>query len=237
MYDLLKGPVNVYGGAPAKWGDMPVAGKTGTTTDAKDLWFAGLSPYLSGSVWVGYDTPKTVLGGSGTVCANLWGKIMAKAHEGLEVKDLEEPSGIIRIPICKDSGKLPSSLCSSDPRGNRVSEEMFIKGTEPKETCSTHVSTSVNSYNNKIAGPNTPSFLTRNKIFITKKYPNSITQDYPYVLPSSHDNYTENEHIPQPQVPPPVEPSEEDFPDDAPPVNNDENDSILDSLLKPLKPD
>ncbi|GAA0077815.1 PBP1A family penicillin-binding protein [Clostridium sp. CTA-5] len=238
MYDLLKGPVNFYGGAPAKWSDMPVAGKTGTTTDAKDLWFAGLSPYLSGSIWVGYDTPKTVLGGSGTVCANLWGKIMAKAHEGLEVKDLEEPSGIVKVAICKDSGKLPSSLCSADPRGNRVSEELFIKGTEPKETCSTHVSTSINSYNNKIAGPNTPSFLTRNRIFITKKYPNPITQDYPYVLPSSQDSYTGSEQAPQPQAPPPVEPSEEETPDDAPPAaNNNENNSILNSLLKPLKPD
>ena len=36
---------------------------------------------------------------------------MAKAHEGLEVKDITEPNGIIRAEVCKDSGNLPTNLC------------------------------------------------------------------------------------------------------------------------------
>ena len=85
MYDMLKGPVTEYNATGAKWGDMPVAGKTGTTSNSTDLWFAGLSPYLSGSVWIGYDKP-TKLIGSSSGCASLWGKLMAKAHEGLASK-------------------------------------------------------------------------------------------------------------------------------------------------------
>ncbi|AOR23046.1 transglycosylase domain-containing protein [Clostridium taeniosporum] len=234
MYDLLKGPVNFYGGAPAKWSDMPVAGKTGTTTNAKDLWFAGLTPYLSGSVWVGYDNPKTVFGGSGTVCANLWGKIMAKAHKNKEVKDLEEPEGIVHVAVCEDSGKLPSDLCSNDPRGNRIRDELFIEGTEPHETCSTHVIGRINRINNKLAGPNTPALLTQNRVFLNKKYPNPLTKDYMYVLPHSQDDYTDGA---SPELSPPNinEESEVEIPNnngpfeesspEPPPV--DETDSIL----------
>ena len=143
LYDMLKGPVNEYNATGARWGDMPVAGKTGTTSNSTDLWFAGLSPYLSGSVWIGYDKP-TRLVGSSSGCASLWGKLMAKAHEGLEVKDIEEPSGIVKANVCKDSGLLPNLFCSQDIRGNRVYEELFIEGTEPTATCQIHAAPTSN---------------------------------------------------------------------------------------------
>ena len=82
---MLKGPVTDYNATGAKWSDMPVAGKTGTTSNSTDLWFAGLSPYLSGSVWIGYDKPEKLIGSS-SGCASIWGKLMAKAHEGLDSK-------------------------------------------------------------------------------------------------------------------------------------------------------
>lgn len=189
LYDMLKGPVTEYNATGAKWGDMPVAGKTGTTTNSTDLWFAGLSPYLSGSVWVGYDKPKKLIGSS-SGCATIWGKLMAKAHEGLEVKDIEEPSGIVKVNVCKDSGLLPSSLCSQDSRGNRVITELFIEGTEPTTTCDTHVVANVNIFNNKLATPTTPSILTKSGVFIRKEYPNSATADYSRVLPSAYDTTT-----------------------------------------------
>jgi len=62
---------------------MPVSGKTGTTSDSKDLWFSGLTPYLSASVWLGYDYPDSMSANS-NFAAGVWAKIMAKAHEGLE---------------------------------------------------------------------------------------------------------------------------------------------------------
>jgi len=165
---------------------MPVAGKTGTTSNSTDLWFTGLSPYLSASVWVGYDKP-TKLIGSSSGCATIWGKLMAKAHEGLAVKDIEEPSGIVKVNVCKDSGLLPSSLCSQDPRGDRIYNELFIEGTEPTETCETHVVANVNRFSNKLASSGTPSLLTKSVVFIKKDHPNPITEDYSMVLPSSYD--------------------------------------------------
>jgi penicillin-binding protein 1A len=188
---MLKGPVTEYNATGAKWGEMPVAGKTGTTTNSTDLWFAGLSPYLSGSVWIGYDKP-TKLVGSSSGCASLWGKLMAKAHEGLESKDIEEPSGIVKVSVCKDSGLLPSSLCSQDPRGDRIREELFIEGTEPTDPCTTHVVANVNRFSNKLASPVTPSLLTKSAVFIKKDNPNPVTADYFMVLPSTYDLTDEN---------------------------------------------
>lgn len=193
MYDVLKGPIS-YNASAAKWGDMPVAGKTGTTTSSTNLWFSGLTPYLSASVWIGYDNP-TTLYGSSSGCAALWGKLMQKAHENYNVTEIEAPTGLVTANVCKDSGLLPSNLCTSDPRGSRVITEYFIEGTEPTETCKTHVSANVNLLNGKLATPATPSIITRSKVFIAKDNPNPVTADYPYILPSLYDNtvgYDEN---------------------------------------------
>jgi penicillin-binding protein 1A len=186
LYDMLKGPVNEYNATGAKFGDMPVAGKTGTTSDSTDLWFAGLTPYLSCSVWLGYDNP-TKLNGSSSGCAVIWGKLMKEANKNFEVQDIDEPNGIVKTSVCKDSGLLPTSLCNEDPRGDRVYEELFIDGTQPTATCETHVAANVNRFTNKIAGSFTPSILTRSGIFIKKDHPNPVTADYYMVLPSSSD--------------------------------------------------
>jgi penicillin-binding protein 1A len=190
MYDMLKGPVNEYNATGAKWSNMPAAGKTGTTSNSTDLWFAGLSPYLSGSVWIGYDKPEKLLGSS-SGCAVIWGKLMAKAHEGLSVKDLTAPSGIVKVDVCKDSGLLPSDLCNQDPRGDRIINELFIEGTEPTTTCTTHVVANVSRFSNKLVPPGTSSLLSKSVVFIKKDHPNPATEDYAYVLPSTYDLTTE----------------------------------------------
>jgi penicillin-binding protein 1A len=186
LYDILRGSRETTGPA-AKWGDMPVSGKTGTTTDSKDLWFTGVTPYLSGSIWLGYDKPRTLHKNSNTA-AGLWGKIMAKAHEGMEVKDIDVPSGLVKVAICKDSGKLPTSLCNSDSRGDRVYEEYFIDGTQPTSYCDAHVSEKINTSNGKLASANTPSWLLGDRIFVKKSNPNSVTADFLYLLPTATDD-------------------------------------------------
>lgn len=124
MYDMLKGSKG-FTGTNAQWGDMPVAGKTGTTSDSKDLWFSGLTPYLSASVWLGYDYPDKMSSNS-NFAAGVWAKIMAKAHEGLPTNiDVEKPStGLIEEKVCKDTGKLATAY-------SNAYTEYFIEGTEP----------------------------------------------------------------------------------------------------------
>lgn len=144
VYDMLKGSCATTGPS-AKWGSMPVAGKTGTSTNFKNLWFSGLTPYYSGSVWLGYYNSSVNLnrqyGLNSDSAASVWGKIMAKAHEQLEVKDIEMPSDLVTLTVCKDSGKLPTKSCYN------TYTEYFIKGTEPTSYCTYHSYYNYNQYN------------------------------------------------------------------------------------------
>lgn len=66
-------------------GEMPSAGKTGTTNDNKDGWFAGYTRYYTTSIWVGYDQPTTLPGLMGsTYPGNIWHNYMMAIHENLK---------------------------------------------------------------------------------------------------------------------------------------------------------
>lgn len=69
---------------------MPCAGKTGTTNDSKDLWFAGFTSYYTTAIWVGYDLPKDLSTLPFQINpVNLWKTYMEEIHEGLEERELE----------------------------------------------------------------------------------------------------------------------------------------------------
>jgi len=74
---------------------MPTAGKTGTSTDSKDRWFVGFTPYYVAAVWTGYDTPATMRS-SGNPAAQIWKMIMAPIHENLEKRDFQPAPNIPR---------------------------------------------------------------------------------------------------------------------------------------------
>lgn len=189
MRDLLKGPLS-FDGSLAKIPNMPVIGKTGTTSNVTDFLFAGLTPYYSGAVWIGYDN-RSAMGGASysSSAASLWGAMMAPIHENLEYKEFDgNPGGVTSVAICKDSGKRPTDLCNKDPRGSRVYNELFIAGTEPTGVCDVHVTAKVNKNNNKLATENTPKNLIEERVFIKKANPSSGTADYQYVLPTEKDD-------------------------------------------------
>ncbi len=81
-YMMQNGVENGTGSEAALW-TVPVAGKTGTSGDYKDRWFVGCTPYYVAAVWTGFDIPEVIhLGGN--PAAQLWRKVMAPVHEGLE---------------------------------------------------------------------------------------------------------------------------------------------------------
>ena len=87
---MMKKGVEEGTGQEARLYSMPVAGKTGTSGDYKDRWFAGCTPYYVAVVWTGFDTPERInLGGN--PAAQLWRKVMAPVHEGLEWQDFTYP--------------------------------------------------------------------------------------------------------------------------------------------------
>lgn len=125
MYDLLKGPLTRGGtGTAANFGDMPAAGKTGTSTKGKNVWFCGLTPYYSGAVWIGNDNQQSAPPAGSSTSAKVWGLIMKEATKNLPVKDLQRPAGIEDYNVNAADGKLMN---------NGGYSELFLDGTAPTE--------------------------------------------------------------------------------------------------------
>jgi len=85
--------------APARkaLGRSDIFGKTGTTNDSMDAWFAGYQPSLVAVVWIGYDTPRK-LGEretGGGLALPVWVEYMAQALKGVPVQELVPPDGVI----------------------------------------------------------------------------------------------------------------------------------------------
>lgn len=112
---------------------MPLAGKTGTTTDSKDLTFVGYTPYYVASIWYGYDRYDSKVpnmnGYNQTTHLKVWNKVMEQVNEGLEVKDFDMPNDVVKATVCKISGKLASSYCPAIT-------DYFENGTAVSTYCS-----------------------------------------------------------------------------------------------------
>ena len=74
-------------------------GKTGTTNDAMDAWFAGYQPNVVGVVWIGYDTPRK-LGDretGGGLALPVWIDYMQQALKGVPVQEYAPPEGVVNL--------------------------------------------------------------------------------------------------------------------------------------------
>jgi penicillin-binding protein 1A len=171
MTDMLQTVVNSGSGTNANFANMSVAGKTGTTNNQVDVWFAGYTPYYSAAVWIGNDSPAIELTQSSKLASSFWGNIMKTVHEGLDNQSFKRPEGIVSRQVCIDSGKLPTELCSKDPRGSRVRTELFVAGTEPRERCDVHVSVEVDTSTGKLANEYCPDDVVENRVFIQRPVP------------------------------------------------------------------
>lgn len=182
MSDILRTTVSNGIAGRAKISKMAVAGKTGTTTDQADIWFVGFTPYYVSATWIGNDSPKITLTQSSGTAVQLWKHIMTRMHEGLESKtSFDKPSGIVSVNICTQSGKLPTELCTRDPRGSTVKSEIFVKGTEPKSHCDVHVEVTIDSTNGKLANEYCPEENKVKKVFVDRTPP---------YFPSEHNGIT-----------------------------------------------
>lgn len=117
-------------GTALKLGRMPVAGKTGTTSDYNDVWFAGYTPYYTATVWAGYDgNQKLAKGGTyRTYHKTLWQKIMKRIHEDLPPIDFQMPSSVEKATVCTKTGLLAGSHC-------KTITEYFARSTVPGTQC------------------------------------------------------------------------------------------------------
>lgn len=148
MEDVVK-----YGtGGSARLSNMTCAGKTGTTTDTRDLWFSGFTPYLTASVWSGYDDNQEI-SGSSSYHKVIWKKIMQRIHDTNKFESVafEIPESVVKRTICTETGL----LASSDACSKRT--EYFAEGTLPKKSCSGHTSTTTSEDENTTPSTSTES--------------------------------------------------------------------------------
>lgn len=116
---------------------VAAAGKTGTTNDATDTWFVGVTPDLAAAAWVGYDTPKKIFPGAegGNTASPIWGKAVAAYYETHPTPPpWMPPFDLVSATIDGASGMLATEGC---PPGE-VRQEWFLPGTEPLDYCPIH---------------------------------------------------------------------------------------------------
>jgi penicillin-binding protein 1A len=109
-------------------GRIDLAGKTGTTNDQRDGWFAGYSPDLVAVTWLGYDQPRP-LGSRETgaqVALPIWMDYMARALAGVPQRGFDMPEGIVAIPINPDTGARAAE-------GENSRTEYFYQENPPPE--------------------------------------------------------------------------------------------------------
>ena len=114
-------------GRRAQFGGRQLAGKTGTTSAAKDAWFIGFSADYVAGVWMGYDdnTPLKGVTGGGLPTA-IWRETMSRVHEGLPLNSLPmsdpaPPSGLGEAQIASD----PIPVPADNRRGGTIIDQVL----------------------------------------------------------------------------------------------------------------
>jgi penicillin-binding protein 1A len=107
-----------------------LAGKTGTTNDKVDAWFAGFTPTIAAVAWMGFDKPRTTYEYGVEAALPMWINYMQTALQYKPVQLLPEPAGIVTVRIDPQSG-----LLAAPNQANAIFEN-FIEGTEPKAQAS-----------------------------------------------------------------------------------------------------
>jgi 1A family penicillin-binding protein len=114
----------------------PVAGKTGTTNNAEDVWFIGYSPTLVAGVWFGYDTPRSIAphATGGHLAAPAWAEFYLHGWQepASSADGWAPPPGMTMRVIDPVTGMLAGEWCPEKKR------EFFKPGTEPTEVCTVH---------------------------------------------------------------------------------------------------
>jgi penicillin-binding protein 1A len=135
--DLLRDAVRRGTGTGAAIGlPVPAAGKTGTTNERQDVWFAGYTPDVVGTVWMGFDQPRTIVPGAsgGTLAAPVWGRIMRNLYgHRRRPGGWPMPGGVVQRRVDAVTGEVLASGCYA--ASGRSYREVFLSGTEPAEVC------------------------------------------------------------------------------------------------------
>lgn len=108
---------------------VPVAGKTGTTNDAKDVWFIGYTSNIVAGCYLGYDQPRSMGAGAfgGTLCVPVFQAFMSEAVKQYGGTEFKVPPGGHFVKI----DRLTGAKLASNASGPNVIAEYFRDGSTP----------------------------------------------------------------------------------------------------------
>lgn len=111
----------------------PAAGKTGTTNDAADIWFIGFTPNIVGTIWMGFDSRKTIVrrATGGELAAPVWGRVMRRTNQ--RSNGWAPPPGV-EMRMVDQYGNLLADNC---PMVGELRREYFLVGSAPMASCYT----------------------------------------------------------------------------------------------------
>ena len=181
VVDMLKEAVQSGTGTKAKISSQVVAGKTGTNSDSKGVFFAGMTGWYSASVWIGHDNYKALSSKAtgGNAAAPLWQAFMERIHKtkGLASREIIDGTpadyGLVRVTTCGVSGQLATDACYNDVNGYKTITDYWYEGSVPTSYCSMHKSVSICTDSGLLATDYCPSSSveTRGVVLIPRGHP------------------------------------------------------------------
>jgi membrane carboxypeptidase/penicillin-binding protein len=106
----------------------PLAGKTGTTNDFRDAWFAGYTPEIVVVVWVGFDDGTSLGVSASRAALPIFSEFALRALGSRGGQPFSTPSGVQYARVNAESGLLAGFGCAGE-------DEIFLEGTVPTESC------------------------------------------------------------------------------------------------------
>lgn len=179
--DMLKGAVSSGTGKSAKISSQVVAGKTGTNSDAKGVFFAGMTGWYSAALWVGHDNYKALTSKAtgGDSAAPLWQSFMEKIHKakGLDSREIIDGNpadyGLVKVTTCGVSGQLATEACAHDVNGYKTITDYWYKDDVPETSCMMHRQFALCMVSGRLATEYCPAMSVEDKaaVVIPKGHP------------------------------------------------------------------
>lgn len=113
LQQVMFGPSGTARGLQGSWKGWEVYSKTGTTTENKDVYYVGATPYYVAASWFGYDYNKSLNSKQTPYARNLWNKAMLALHKGLEIKTFDKKGSTVEREFCASTGLLATGACPS----------------------------------------------------------------------------------------------------------------------------
>ena len=177
--DMMKDVVSGGTATAAKISGQTVAGKTGTNSDQRGIFFSGMTGWYCSSLWIGHDNykPLSSKASGGNSATLLWQSYMSAIHKAKNLADKDilegDPGdyGLTKVTTCAVSGQLATDACRNDAMGYGTVTDYWYKPTVPTAQCQMHQSMNVCTESNMIATPYCPSTVVKGVIVIPEGHP------------------------------------------------------------------